>query len=136
MQTAGNRTNLLVFGVAALVLLGLGTLVVQRALAQDLESRKVRYVIPPGTDDLILAGEDPRIVPATIKFTLGETDILVVSNLDDVGHTFGPYYVAAGDELEVQFFRPATYEGYCSVHPSNSLVIEVYPGSRGPLGLW
>jgi hypothetical protein len=87
--------------------------------------REVIYSIPPGTAEVIKSGGDPKIVPAEMVFTLGLQDVLVIHNNDLVGHTFGPYWVAAHNTLRVQFSQPAEYEGYCSVHPSNQVKIIV-----------
>ncbi len=120
--------------VAAGLLLGFflmivaGPFVLPRLLAMDAEpgaAREVTYTIPPGTANLIKQGIDPHIVPGEMIFTLGVRDVLVIHNNDDVGHTFGPYWVASHNTLRVHFSQPVVYEGYCSVHPSNQVRIVV-----------
>lgn len=127
MQMNTDRRGLWVLvGLVSALVVGLAVLAGQRVATADVrDDRKVTYVIPAGTEAIIRAGGDPQIVPSVMRFLLGARDVLVIVNEDAVGHTFGPYFVAAGDTVEVQFFRAATYEGYCSVHPSGQLTIEV-----------
>jgi len=130
-QKQGRRIDPAVLGgllVALAVLAVAGPLLLPRLAALNAPpdaSREVVYDIPPGTAELIAAGGDPQIVPGEMVFTLGLQDVLVIHNNDEVGHTFGPYWVAAHNTLRVQFSQPALYEGYCSVHPSSQVRIVV-----------
>ena len=120
--------------VAAGLLLGFfllivaGPFVLPRLIEMGAEpgaAREVTYTVPAGTAELIKQGIDPHVITGEMVFTLGVQDVLVIHNDDEVGHTFGPYWVASHNTLRVHFSQPAVYEGYCSVHSSNQVRIVV-----------
>ncbi len=80
-------------------------------------------VIPAGTADRLAAGETVDILPADLRFEF--RDRLVVVNDDDEAHTVGPFTVAPGDRLEKRFSEAATFDGFCSLHPSGNIRIEI-----------
>lgn len=81
------------------------------------------YVIPAGTGERIDDGEDVEIVPARLDVRVGE--VIHISNEDDRGHSVGPFFVGAHENLSQRFASAGELVGACSVHPSGQLVVSV-----------
>ncbi|HEX5367759.1 MAG TPA: hypothetical protein VFW63_13980 [Acidimicrobiales bacterium] len=83
------------------------------------------YVIPPGTADLVAAGEQVEILPRQITARVG--DVIRIDNRDGDAHTLGPWYVGPGEVVTQRFASAGTFEGECNVHPSGQLRVVVEP---------
>jgi hypothetical protein len=81
------------------------------------------YEIPPGTAARVRAGEDVRVLPDDLRLPL--RDRLVVVNHDDVAHRIGPFTVLPGATLDRRFSEAASIAGFCSLHPSGRITIDV-----------
>ena len=81
--------------------------------------------IPPGSWDLIEAGENPLEIPPTWTFYADDT--LVLDNRDDVEHTLGTWYVPPNTTRRFDL-QPA-YGGFfvCSLHPSGGITLDIQP---------
>lgn len=82
-------------------------------------------VIPRGSYDLILQGENPLAIPPTWSFLADDT--LVLDNRDDVAHTLGAWYVPPNTVRRFDL-QPA-YGGFfaCSLHPSGAITLDIQP---------
>jgi hypothetical protein len=83
------------------------------------------YVIPAGSGERIDAGEPLDIFPRELTVHVGE--VIRIANLDDRGHTVGPFFVGANETLLQTFTSPGEFEGECSVHPSGEMILTVEP---------
>ncbi len=81
------------------------------------------YVIPPGTQDRIRAGDDVEIMPDRLEVTVGET--IRIRNDDTEGVVAGIFYVGAGEEVQMKFTTPGELIGDCDVSASGEFVIDV-----------
>ncbi len=84
---------------------------------------QVVITIPSGTGDRMAAGEEVNLLPPDLNFKL--RDHLIVVNNDDQVHQVGPFTVAPGDRLDKEFSEAATIEGFCSLHPSGRITINI-----------
>ena len=125
MQTErAPRVTLLLFLLSGLGLIGAAIGLSQIVGTPTGEEHVI--VIPAGTGDRLASGETVEIIPADLRFRL--RDRLVVINEDDQVHQVGPFTVAPGDRLEERFSEAATIEGFCSLHPSGRVTIEIGGG--------
>ncbi len=81
------------------------------------------YTIPAGAGEALDRGEALDILPLELSVKVGEVFELV--NLDDRGHSVGPFFVGRGEVLRQRFSAPGTFNGACSVHPSGEIVLTV-----------
>tara|TARA_B110000914_G_scaffold226307_1_gene250395 strand:+ start:11821 stop:12171 length:351 start_codon:yes stop_codon:yes gene_type:complete len=79
--------------------------------------------IPAGTAIRISLGHDVDIIPTDLEFRL--RDQLTVINEDSTAHRIGPFIIPAGDRLDTKFAEAATVEGFCSLHSSGRITINV-----------
>ena len=79
--------------------------------------------IPAGTAIRLSSGHDVDIIPADLNFRL--RDQLVVINEDSTAHQIGPFVIPAGERLDTRFAEAATLEGFCSLHSSGRVTINV-----------
>ena len=113
----------------ALALLAVSGLVVVIAsvglsrLVQRPEGLERLVVIPAGTAERLAAGEDVALLPDDLRFRL--RDRLVVVNDDLSSHQVGPFVVAPGQRLEKRFSEAATLDGFCSLHATGRITIEI-----------
>jgi hypothetical protein len=99
-------------------------------------SREQVYVIPKGTFERRMAGENLDILPSEIRLTLGIKDILVLKNEDDVPQLFGPVLIMPGQSFRLPFSRASRYQFACSLHVNGTLDVVVEPmpeAARQPL---
>ena len=82
-----------------------------------------RVVVPAGTAERIAAGEDVQLIDTEIDLSVG--DSIVIVNQDTELHQVGPFPVRAGETFDHTFSTPGTFEGVCSLHPDNAVVITV-----------
>lgn len=110
------------FILLLVVAVGLGVFLVTRG-SQPREPKTIELVVPAGTADRLAAGEKVVIMPARLEFTVG--DRLRIRNEDDEDQSVGPYEVAAGQEIILDFGKPGMYEGYCPVSEGERYLIVV-----------
>lgn len=90
-------------------------------------SREQAFVIPEGTWERRMAGEQVDILPQRIRLTLGINDVLVLQNHDVVPQTFGPALLMPGQRFRLPFEQASEYEFACSAHASGQMKIVVDP---------
>jgi hypothetical protein len=117
-----HRRRVALLFLLAGVLMVVGAVGLTRIVGQP-EGAERRVVIPVGTADRLDRGEDVEIIPADLRLRL--RDRLVVVNEDVVAHQVGPYRVASGQTLQTRLSEAATVEGFCSLHPSGRITIEI-----------
>lgn len=81
------------------------------------------YTIPLGAGEALDAGTPLEILPAELNARVGQT--IEIVNLEDRGHSVGPWFVGEGETVRQEFTSPGTFEGVCTVHPSGELVLNV-----------
>ena len=75
------------------------------------EPRVHQIVVPEGTMGRLSRGEAAFVMPSVLTFEVGDT--IRIRNEDVVDQSVGPYFVPAGEELELTYGAPGHYEGYC-----------------------
>lgn len=119
----GMRPIWLVLAFAAC--LGAGVfLVVVAAQGGDRQPKVWSYTVPPGTGARIEAGEKLYVFPARLDVHVG--DQLVIRNDDVRLAQVGPYLVDRNSTLTQTFTSPGIIQGFCSIHPSGKVTIEVH----------
>jgi hypothetical protein len=91
----------------------------------------IEVVIPPGTAELVAAGQASTAIPTNIRFVSG--DVLMVRNDDVAIHQVGPSTIRPGESVYISLDQPNLPTYICSIHPSGKLGLEVQP--RGDLRL-
>jgi len=107
-------------GVLAVVLVATVLLV---ACGTTREPQTIEIVVPPGTADLLAAGELVDVMPTRIVMRAGDT--LHIRNEDKAAHPVGPHMVKAEREVSFVYRTPGTYEGYCPLSKTERYVIYV-----------
>lgn len=120
MTVVRRGLRLLVLALVAVLAAGVLT-----GCGGDRGAQTVEVVVPAGTQDRLDAGETVTVMPARIDLEVGDT--LLIRNEDDVDQTVGPYFVAAGRELQLTYRVPGRYEGYCPVSEGERYEIVVAP---------
>ncbi len=115
------RRTLALFAAAAAALV-LVPLAISRVVDQP-DGIDLVIDIPAGTALRVAAGEDVALLPADLR--LGLRDRLVVVNHDDRTHRVGPLTVAPGERVTRRFAEAVSLSGYCSLHTSDRIDIEV-----------
>jgi plastocyanin len=82
------------------------------------------YTVPPGTGARIEAGEQLYVFPARLDVHVG--DELVIRNDDVRVAQVGPYLVDRNSTLTQTFTRTGIIQGFCSIHPSGRVTIEIH----------
>ncbi len=82
------------------------------------------YTVPPGTGARIEAGEQLYVFPARLDVHVG--DELVIQNDDVRVAEVGPYIVDRNSTLTQTFTQPGIIQGFCSIHPSGKVTIEIH----------
>jgi hypothetical protein len=95
-------------------------------------SRDEIFEIPQGTWARRRSGEDIGILPAEIRLTVGVRDVLVLNNLDDVPHVFGPALMMPGQSFRLPFELPSEYQFNCTAHASGQMTVIVEPNPATP----
>lgn len=82
------------------------------------------FEIPKGTAERMKKGLlTEEILPE--QYTIGRGDTIVVVNLDDVIHSFGPFTVRPGETQRMKFDEPGYYFGVCTVGNHETVTITV-----------
>jgi hypothetical protein len=87
--------------------------------------RELRFVIPQGTQAMILSGHGEDVVPKEIRLSVSNQNVLVIQNDDIVDHSVGPFFIRSGEVIRQEFTSPASYIGACSVRFGDQVSIVV-----------
>lgn len=87
------------------------------------EGRVVEIVVPLGTQERLDRGEDVVVMPAELRFEVGDT--LLIRNEDVADQSVGPYDVRAGQEFELRYGAPGRYEGMCPLSEGDTYEIVI-----------
>ena len=68
-----------------------------------------------------------------IDLTLGEQDVLLLRNLDEVPQQFGPVLLMPGQSFRLPFEVASTYSFACTAHLSGQMTIVV---AAKPVSAW
>lgn len=92
------------------------------------ETRKVVFVIPPGThQQLTTNGQNGLNFPDEIILTVGLKDTIIIENQDAIIHSFGPFVVSPQTTLSKRFEAPMMYEGACTFHEERQMRLVINP---------
>ncbi len=91
------------------------------------QARTITYVIPAGTSQRLLAGEEVVDFPNELIFTIGVQDTIVIKNQDDAVHAFGPFTILPHTTLTKRFDNVRIYESACTFHQDQQMKITVKP---------
>lgn len=84
----------------------------------------LEFTIPAGTGALMEQGYPVAdVMPERVDLVAGDT--MVVQNLDDRVHTFGPLTVRPGETTRLLFDKPGYYFGLCTVGTHDTVTIVV-----------
>ncbi len=112
---------MVLFAIVATAMV-VGSVTLSRVVGQPEPEQHV-ITIPEGTAMRLSLGRDVDIIPANLDFRL--RDQLTVINEDSTAHQIGPFVIPAGDRLDTRFAEAATVEGFCSLHSSGRITINV-----------
>jgi hypothetical protein len=87
------------------------------------EGRVVEIVVPLGTQERLDRGEDVVVMPAELRFEVGDT--LLIRNEDVTDQSVGPYRVRAGQEFELRYGAPGHYMGVCPLSEGKTYEIVI-----------
>jgi hypothetical protein len=88
-------------------------------------SRESLFEIPKGTWKRRMSGSKADILPGRIPLVLGERDVLLLRNRDEVPQIFGPTLIMPGQSFRLPFDVASDYLFDCSAHSSGQLVVSV-----------
>ncbi|MEZ5136344.1 MAG: hypothetical protein R2699_15135 [Acidimicrobiales bacterium] len=117
------RTGLalgIVAGALALVAIVVGVIAFAGGSKEPFE---YKVVVPVGTAERIAGGEEVTLIDAQIDLAVG--DRIVIDNQDDEVHQVGPFPVRPGETFEHTFTAPGRFEGLCTLHPDDAVVITI-----------
>ncbi len=126
-RTSGNGSDraspgvLVLFTLAAIGMI-VGSIGLSRVVGQPEPSQHF-ITIPLGTAMRLSSGIDVDIIPVDLDFRL--RDHLTVMNDDSADHQIGPFVIPAGGRLDTRFAEAATLEGFCSLHASGRVTINI-----------
>lgn len=85
----------------------------------DRAPQRIELIIPLGTSEKILAGEEVDSIPDEMVFILG--DVLVLVNQDVAGHELGPLFVPPMSSASLKLDEADQYAISCSFRPTKYL---------------
>lgn len=86
--------------------------------------RTLEFSIPAGTAARMATGYPVLdVMPEQLDLFVGDT--VVVENLDEEVHTFGPITVRPGETTQLTFDRPGYYFGICTVGTHDTVTFVV-----------
>lgn len=88
-------------------------------------AREYWIVIPQGTRQMLLIGEDHNLMPDELRLQASGRNVLVIRNDDIADHNIGPFFVRAGETVRQKFTQPAVFTGTCSIRHSDEIRIVV-----------
>lgn len=123
-DSSSDRSSLAVLTlfVIAAVAMVVGSIALSRVVGQP-DPDQHTITIPSGTAMRISLGYDVNIIPADLDFRL--RDHLTVINEDSADHQIGPFVIPAGGRLNTRFAEAATLEGFCSLHATGRVTINI-----------
>jgi hypothetical protein len=83
----------------------------------------VEIVVPAGTQDKVDRGEIVDVMPAVLRFRIG--DVLRIRNDDSADQYVGPYLVQAGEQFELKYGSIGQYGGLCNLSGGSSYSIVI-----------
>ena len=83
----------------------------------------VTFVIPPGTQEKLEAGEEAVDFPNEIILNAGDT--IVIENQDNAVHSFGPFTILPNTTLTKRFDTARVYENSCTFHQDKTMKLVV-----------
>ena len=86
-------------------------------------NQTVTFLIPPGTQERLDAGEEAVDFPSEITINVGDT--IVIENQDTVVHAFGPFTVLPKTTLTKRFETAKVYENTCTFHQDKQMKLVV-----------
>ncbi|MGY1530808.1 cupredoxin domain-containing protein [Luteimonas sp. A649] len=95
-------------------------------------TREKAFIIPEGTWERRMAGEELDILPQRIRLTLGVNDVLRLENRDTVPQTFGPALLMPGQTFRLPFDRASEYQFACTAHSNGQMDVIVDPFPATP----
>lgn len=116
-----SRAVLILFVIAAVAMV-IGSITLSRVVGQP-EPKQHFITIPLGTAMRLSLGYDVDIIPADLDFKL--RDQLTVINKDSADHQIGPFIIPAGGRLDTRFAEAVTLEGFCSLHATGRVTINI-----------
>jgi hypothetical protein len=96
------------------------------------DSREELFEIPKGTWARRMAGEKREVLPSRIHLLVGNRNVLMLKNSDEVPQIFGPTLLMPGQTLRIPFTRPSENYFACTAHASGQLVIVVEAAPTWP----
>lgn len=87
--------------------------------------KTVELTIPAGTASKVEAGLEAPGIPNEMTFVLG--DVLLVHNLDKVGHSLGPLLIPPGAKASMPLDQADNLSLSCSFTASNYLGLDIIP---------
>lgn len=90
---------------------------------ENREPGVIELVIPPGTAELIRAGEAPPEIPRDMRFVVGDT--LKVINQDDENHQLGPLWIPAESSASLKLETEENLVFECSFQAGSYLGVTV-----------
>ena len=114
-------TLLFLFFIVATAMI-VGSVTLSRVIGEP-EPEQHLITIPAGTANRLSLGHDVDIIPRDLDFKL--RDHLIMINKDSTAHQIGPFVIPAGGQLDTRFSEAATIEGFCSLHSSGRITINV-----------
>lgn len=95
-------------------------------------TREKAFIIPEGTWERRMAGEELDILPQRIRLILGVNDVLRLENRDTVPQTFGPALLMPGQTFRLPFDRASEYQFACTAHATGQMEVIVDPFPASP----
>ena len=86
-------------------------------------NQTVTFLIPPGTQERLDAGEEAVDFPSEIAINVGDT--IVIENQDDAVHAFGPFTILPHTTLTKRFETAKVYENTCTFHQNKKMKLVV-----------
>ncbi len=123
-RARGVRPVWFVLAFGGCLLAGLLLIVVATQDSNSSESKVWSYTVPSGTVARIEAGEKLYVFPARLDVHVD--DELVIRNDDVRVAQVGPYIVDRNSTLTQTFTTPGIIQGFCSIHPSGQVTIEIH----------
>lgn len=122
-QDTLRRLVIVIALVATTALSGCGGIVVEADDGLTASGVVHRFVIPPGTGDLIDRGEPVDVMPSRLEIGVG--DAIEIVNNDDRDHNAGLFFVRRGETVSQVFPSVAEFSDVCSVSTSGQFTIIV-----------
>lgn len=90
-------------------------------------SREQLFEIPKGTAARRPAAGQAELLPATVRLTLGVSDVLLLRNSDTVPQVFGPVLLMPGQDFRLPFEEASRYQFACTALAGGQMTVLVVP---------